>query len=183
MLPRQTQKMSNEIKWFENPAFDVPHLNSPQPCVHGSGCVFTVKNAQGKAVPACCRFVHPGEEGTGRRLFPHTGTKSACVRLIGRAGFYERQRLRMPWQEWCARQGIPFTANKPGERHPPVKRIPIGGRKPVNQEESDDDSMPALVPLATGGYPEAFLLPMHEDDSRTARSTEGDEAPIETVEV
>jgi hypothetical protein len=183
MLPRQKQKMSNEIKWFENPAFDVPHLNSPQPCVHGSGCVFTVKNAQGKAIPACCRFVHPGEEGTGRRLFPHTGTKSACVRLIGRAGFYERQRLRMPWQEWCARQGIPFTANKPGERHPPVKRIPIGGRKPVEQEENDDDAMPALVPLATGGYPEAFLLPMHEDDSRTARSTEGDEAPIETVEV
>ena len=178
--PDKKQNMSNEIKWFENPAFDAVHLNSPQPCVHGSGCVFTVKNAQGKAVPACCRFVHPGEEGTGRRLFPNTATKSACVRLIGRAGFYERQRLRMPWQEWCARQGIPFTANKPGERHPPVKRIPVGGRKPVKQEESDDDSMPSLVPLVplAGGNPEAFPMPLvggaAQDDSRTARSSDED---------
>jgi hypothetical protein len=69
----------------------------------------------------------------------------------------------MPWQEWCARQGIPFTANKSGERHPPVKRIPVGGRKPVKEEESDDDSMPPLVPLVGGAA---------EEDSRTARSSD-----------
>jgi len=190
-MAKEVTAMSTAIRWFENPAFDAPELKSPQPCIHGAGCVFTVKNAEGKAIPAYCRFVHPGEEGTGRRLFPERTIRDtlrdgqgkivqpACVRLIGKAGFYERQRLRMPWQEWCARQGIPFTANKPGERHPPVKRIPVGGRKLVKQEESDDDSMPPLVPLVAGGHPEAFLLPMHEDDSRTARSTEGEE----TVEV
>ena len=165
--PPRAAKMTqpiNTINWFVKALFDDPRLNSPQPCAHGSGCDYKALDIEsGQMVPACCRFVHPGEEGTGRRLFPHTATKSACVRLIGRAGFYERQRLRMPWQEWCARQGIPFTANKPGERHPPVKRIPVGGRKPVKEEESDDDSMPPLVPLVGGAA---------EEDSRTARSSD-----------
>jgi len=148
--------MSTAIRWFENPAFDAPELKSPQPCIHGAGCVFTVKNAQGKPIPACCRFVHPGEEGTGRRLFPERTIRDtfgdgdgkivqpACVRLIGKAGFYERQRLRMPWQEWCARQGIPFTANKPGVFREPVKRIQIGGRS----SPAVTASKPAVEPLS-----------------------------------
>jgi hypothetical protein len=134
-----------------------------------------VKNAEGKAIPAYCRFVHPGEEGTGRRLFPERTIRDtlrdgqgkivqpACVRLIGKAGFYERQRLRMPWQEWCARQGIPFTANKPGIFREPVKRIQIGGRssppavtaskpaaepEPLSAVATADQSWPVLaVPM------------------------------------
>jgi hypothetical protein len=130
--------MSSQIKWYENDAFDAPELNSPQPCVHGAGCVYTVKDADGNTVPGCCRYVHPGEEGTGRRLFPErtvrdtlrdgTGkiVQPACVRLTGRAGFYERRRSRLSWQEWCAKQGIPFTPNKPGVYREPVKRIALG---------------------------------------------------------
>lgn len=131
------------IHWFENPAFDAPEMKSPQPCIHGAGCVYTKKTAEGKVVPGVCAFVHPGEEGKGRALFPertirdtlHDGNgkivQPACVRLIGNAGYYERMRLKMPWQAWCASKGIPFTANVPGVFRQPVQRIPIGAQKPV----------------------------------------------------
>jgi len=102
------------FRWYKKPAFDAPELNSPQPCAHGSGCNYT---REGK--PACCAFVHPGEEGSGRHLFPErTVTKDGvetvqkeCVRLTGGAGYYERRRLRLSWPEWCERQGIPYKAN------------------------------------------------------------------------
>ena len=125
--------MSKAIRWFEKAEFDAPELNSPQPCIHGEGCVFTVTLPDGKIIPGVCRFVHPGEEGTGRRLFPPRtkdasgSTQPACVRLVGNAGFYERRRLKMPWQAWCELKGIPFTPNVPGVLREPVKRIPIGG--------------------------------------------------------
>jgi hypothetical protein len=131
------------IYWHENPAFDAPELNSPQPCIHGGGCVFTVKDAEGKTIPGCCRYVHPGEEGTGRRLFPartmtfehpdgeHVVNQPAYVRLTGNAGFYERRRLKMSWQAWCAREGIPFVRNEPGVKHAPVKRIPFAAKKVI----------------------------------------------------
>jgi len=122
------------IHWFENAAFDKPELKSPQPCIHGAGCVFTVKNTEGVVSPGCCRYVHPGEEGTGRRLFPKKDGKPACVRLTGNAGFYERRRLRLPWSEWCALQSIPYTRNEPGVKHEPVKRVPFG-KKPISAED------------------------------------------------
>ena len=77
-----------------------PQLNCPRMCGHGSGCSYTG--------PGGCAFVHPGEEGTGRRLFParsnpQTGEQQrASVRLIGSPGFYERRRLKMTWKQWCA---------------------------------------------------------------------------------
>jgi hypothetical protein len=117
------------IYWHENPAFDAPELGSPQPCIHGAGCVYTVKDTEGKTIPGCCRYVHPGEEGTGRRLFPAREGQSACVRLIN-AGFYERRRLRLPWQAWCELKSIPFVRNEPGVKHAPVKRTPFAA-KPV----------------------------------------------------
>jgi hypothetical protein len=133
---------SNAIQWFENPAFDAPELKSPQPCIHGAGCVYTKKTADGVVVPGVCHFVHPGEEGRGRRLFPartirfehpdgeHLVGQPACVRLIGGALYYERMRMRMPWQDFCAVRGIPFTPNKPGVFREPVRRIPIGASLP-----------------------------------------------------
>jgi len=114
------------INWYENPEFDVPSLKSPQPCIHGAGCVFTVKNADGTVKPGCCHYVHPGEEGNGRRLFPAKDDKPACVRLTGNAGFYERCRLKMSWQEWCERMNMHYEPNKAGVRREPVKRFPIG---------------------------------------------------------
>jgi hypothetical protein len=81
-------------------ALNDPQLNCPRMCGHGSGCSYTG--------PGGCAFVHPGEEGTGRRLFParsnpQTGEQQrAAVRLIGSPGFYERRRLKMSWKQWCA---------------------------------------------------------------------------------
>jgi len=118
------------IQWYNNPKFDAPALNSPQPCIHGAGCVYTVKGEGGAVMPGCCSFVHPGEEGNGRRLFPESIVKGvhkpACVRLTGNAGFYERRRLRLSWQAWCELKNIPYTPNKAGVHHMPVKRVPIG---------------------------------------------------------
>ena len=138
------------LKWFKSPAMDAPELNSPQPCHHGAGCNYKRKNKAGELVPACCSFVHPGEEGNGRRLFaqrtwyegeedpvigepPAEGGKitrvdPACVRLTGRAGYYERRRLRLSWAEWCAREGIAYTANAPGVVPPPLQIVAIGRR-------------------------------------------------------
>jgi hypothetical protein len=139
------------IKWFQSIEMDAPALNSPQPCQHGAGCNYMRKNRAGELEPACCAFVHPGEEGNGRRLFPQrtwyegeedpvvgappaeggkiTRVDPACVRLTGRAGYYERRRLRLSWAEWCARQGIAYSANAPGAAAPPLQIIPIGRGK------------------------------------------------------
>ena len=125
--------------WFEKAEYDAPELNSPQPCVHGAGCAYMVKKddtakpGESIFVPASCRYVHPGEEGNGRRIFPArdgpNGPQPAVVRLTGRAGFYERRRLRLSWAEWCEQNKIPYVANKSGEEHPPVVRVPIGGAR------------------------------------------------------
>ena len=173
--------MSIAIQWFENPAFDAPELKSPQPCIHGAGCVYTKKTADGKVIPAVCGFVHPGEEGKGRRLFPartiifehpdgdDVVEQPACVRLIGNALYYERMRMRMPWQAFCAVRGIPFTANKPGVYREPVKRVHIGSSvsaaaprvvkeavKPVSAVPTVDQGWPVLG----GGPAEAVPLPI-----------------------
>ena len=166
--PPPASKMS-AIYWHENPAFDAPELNSPQPCIHGAGCVFTVKNAEGKTIPGCCRYVHPGEEGTGRRLFPARQQKEgvaeasfrdqpACVRLTGNAGFYDRRRMKMSWQAWCELKGIPFVRNEPGVKHAPVKRVPFATKKVVKVEEpmivnimADAANWPALPTRDLGG--------------------------------
>lgn len=140
MQSNQTAKMSStnaiQIKWHENAAWDAPELRSPQPCIHGAGCVFTVKRDD-KILPGCCSFVHPGEEGTGRRFFPARTlpdgrVQPACVRLTGAANqFYERRGRKIPWQQWCADKGIPFTANKPGEKHAPVQRVAFGKKASI----------------------------------------------------
>ena len=128
---------TNTINWFVKSVFDDPRLNSPQPCAHGSGCDYKVLDIDsGQMVPACCRFVHPGEEGNGRRLFPAREYTSAdgklqkqwaCVRLTGRAGFYERRRLGLSWKDWCEKEGIPYTPNTPGEEPPRLVIARIGG--------------------------------------------------------
>ena len=58
-------------------------------------------------------MVHPGEEGNGRRLFPARTApdgrhQPACVRLTGKADFYERCRLKQPWRVWAAEHEIPL---------------------------------------------------------------------------
>ena len=168
------------IHWFENPAFDAPEMNSPQPCIHGAGCVYTKKMADGKVVPGVCSFVHPGEEGKGRALFPertirdtlHDGNgkiiQPACVRLIGNAGYYERMRLKMPWQAFCAMKGIPFTPNVPGVFREPVQRIPIGGSKPIDRHHTRASFQSPPPPRRMGqGRPSSTEVPI-----RHIRTTE-----------
>lgn len=177
-------KMSIAIQWFENSAFDAPELKSPQPCIHGAGCVYTKKTADGKVIPAVCGFVHPGEEGKGRALFPKRTitfehpdgewvvAQPACVRLIGGALYYERMRMGMPWQGFCAVRGIPFTANKPGVYREPVKRVPIGSSvsaaapravkeavKPVSAVPTVDQGWPVLGGGGGGGAAVPLPIP------------------------
>jgi len=125
----------NTIRWFESVTLDAPNLRSPQPCKRGTHCDYKLKAKDSEElVRACCSGVHPGEEGTGRRLFPARtlddgSVQPACVRLTGAAqGFYERRRLRLSWAEWCEQKGIPFTPALPGQPFEPVVRVPIGGR-------------------------------------------------------
>ena len=98
--------MAYSFDWSAQPELNDPKYNSPRPCNHGAHCVYD----------KCCAFVHPGEEGTGRKLFPafirknDDGTQAwlpAAVRLIGSPSFYERRRLHLSWPEWCFRQGMP----------------------------------------------------------------------------
>ena len=99
------------FNWPAEPELDEKVLNSPQPCSHGSGCRYN----------GPCAFVHKGEEGTGRRLFPARTVlkdgkevkQEAAVRLIGSPSFYERRRLRLSWPEWCAKKGIAQPAAAP----------------------------------------------------------------------
>ena len=99
------------FNWPAEPELDEKVLNSPQPCSHGSGCRYD----------GPCAFVHKGEEGTGRRLFPARMVlkdgkevkQEAAVRLIGSPSFYERRRLRLSWPEWCAKKGINQPAAAP----------------------------------------------------------------------
>jgi hypothetical protein len=102
------------FNWPAAPELDVKALNSPQPCSHGIHCTYKSDK--------CCAFVHPGEEGTGRRLFPARTVKNATgedvwqaatVRLIGSPSFYERRRLKMSWPEWCAKKNIAVPARAP----------------------------------------------------------------------
>ena len=123
-------------------SLNAPELNSPQPCTHGAGCTYF----------GSCRFVHPGEEGTGRMRFEarsvpdgETGVREqpACVRLIGNPGFYIRRsnlphRGPMSWPEWCAREQIPYTPNPPR------------AQTETNDEAAEVDTQPP-PPRATRG--------------------------------
>ena len=105
---------ANKIQWYENKALDDPKLRSPTPCPRGVYCQYKLPNKDTKELElACCRMVHPGEEGNGRRLFPARTApdgreQPACVRLTGKADFYERCRLKQPWRVWATEHGIPL---------------------------------------------------------------------------
>lgn len=104
---------SYAFDWSANPELDDPVLNSPRPCFHGAKCTYT--GADG------CAFVHPGEEGSGRRIFKgraitkngvQTWQKST-VRLVcfdgSKVPFYERRMRKMSWPAWL--QHISMTAS------------------------------------------------------------------------
>ena len=146
---------SNVIRWFVNPAFDEESLRSPQPCARGIHCDYKRLNEEtGELEPACCRFVHPGEEGNGRRLFPareiirdgQTLLQPACVRLTGaKDHYYCRRTLKMSWREWCEEAGIPFTPALPGQDYEPLTIAPIG-KKGSRRAESPQPTRRGSAP-------------------------------------
>lgn len=152
----------NVIQWYENKALDDPKLRSPTPCPRGVYCQYKLPNPETKELElACCRMVHPGEEGNGRRLFPARTApdgrqQPACVRLTGKAGFYERCRLKQPWRMWAAEHEIPLPpADIPWVQ---VQRGPIL-RTP--QEEVNEHSRRVMrmrfVPAGGGAYEDCPL--------------------------
>lgn len=116
--------------------FSAPQLNAPRPCAHAANCYYNGPNG--------CAFVHPGEEGTGMKVFParivkdyQTGQETwqkATVRLIGGAGFYERRRLKMSWPAWCA---LPKNAHlqKPVKLAPVTPQTLAPSLEPVKSQE------------------------------------------------
>lgn len=152
----------NSIRWFVKASFDQPKLRSPQPCARGIYCDYRRWNpASQQLEPAVCQFVHPGEEGTGRRFFParqrHDGSQQPpCVRLTGAAqGFYERCGKRIPWGTWCAQKGIPYTPLPPGASWEPVtiERIGGGPRTPqrAKVERPGAERPPPMAPKRSSG--------------------------------
>ena len=127
-----------------------PELKSPRPCKHGAGCNYS----------GSCIFVHPGEEGTGRQIFParkftdpRTGSErdqAACVRLIGNAGFYQRRQKKMTWPAWCAKQGITYVPNA-------RVTVPVGKKPPSNRACSKCGHMEQ--PTATATAPTETTAP------------------------
>jgi len=165
--------MSFAYTWSSQPELNAPELNSPRPCSHGVGCSYE----------GPCAFVHPGEEGTGRRLFPARTNEDGSVdkpivRLIGSPGFYERRRLRLSWADWCAKKGIPYakkaSAPNPAQKPKapevftpgPVKftpsSAPIGrptqASGPIQAPARQQVSQAPMAPMAPMGS--SFIPPM-----------------------
>ena len=113
-------------------ALNDPKYSTPRPCKHGNKCYWK-GHTRRRMTPDSddssddesywkghtskkdeetgrgCGFVHPGEEGIARRLFPGRTTVSEdgkqtweppVVRLVGGATYYERRRLGLSWPEW-----------------------------------------------------------------------------------
>ena len=153
---------ANKIQWYENKALDNPKLRSPTPCPRGVYCQYKLPNKDTKELElACCRMVHPGEEGNGRRLFPARTApdgreQPACVRLTGKAGFYERCRLKQPWRVWATEHGIPLPpTDVPWVQ---VERAPIGRERdaPPRLAQKKEASAELVSPLSatpSSGWP------------------------------
>jgi len=129
-----------------HPELNEPELNCPRLCVHGIHCTYTGPGKTG------CNFVHPGEEGTGRRLFParmdeKTGQEqAACVRLIGSPGFYERRRLKMSWPQWCALPKNAHLRSEPRREQEASAAAPAPQKKPVLAQVEKKAAPVAVMP-------------------------------------
>jgi hypothetical protein len=188
---------NNTIQWYESPELDDPKLRSPTPCPRGVYCQYKLPNPETKELElACCRMVHPGEEGNGRRLFPARTApdgrhQPACVRLTGNALFYERCRLKVPWRRFAAQRGIPLPpADVPWVQ---VQRGPIlpNPQAEINERhramkryhhlcvaERRAPQPPPRITLSGGGGPSyGFTLPPLIQRTRTERLYEEAHSP------
>ncbi len=123
--------------WMANPLWNSPELRSPIPCRAGYNCTYS----------GVCSFVHPGEEGAERRLFPaRNAGERDMVRLTHptkKPEYYRRRELRLSWPEWCARQGLPA----PVAVETPGGAAPSGKRKQRIVLAENNSSVPVTVSL------------------------------------
>ena len=128
----------NRIRWFVDAAMDAPELRSPQPCPRGIACDYKRKNEAGVLEKAWCKYVHPGEEGTGRSIWAEKrlddGTiLPAVVRLSGQpmaagGGWVQRLKERLPWADWAAKHGLQADTAAG-----PLEIVRIGGSRGQQQ--------------------------------------------------
>lgn len=84
---------------------------SPQPCKRGISCDYRVNGER-----AWCRYVHPGEEGTGRRVMTEKRKEDGTVmrekvhltgqHLCAGGGWIGRMKERMSWPSWAEKHGL-----------------------------------------------------------------------------
>lgn len=167
--------------WMEMPHWNAPELRSPIPCKAGYNCTY----------PGVCSFVHPGEEGAGRRVFPaRTAEEKDMVRLFHptkKPEYYRRRELRLSWPEWCARQGLPAPVAPP-------KQQTLGGAAPSGKRKQrivlaeNSTPVPTTVSLTVPIYtlPSPQLITLEEllaNYNRPATTLLQSTAAVETVAV
>jgi hypothetical protein len=138
---------SYAFDWNAQPELNDPIYESPVPCRKGYDCSYA----------GVCSFVHPGEEGLGRRIFPaRSEGEKDVVRIFGKphkkATFYERRRLRLSWPQWCAQMGWPA---------PVAKASPVEAPAPSHKRKQILDlsePKPAPLPPAPQQSPHEFFL-------------------------
>ena len=106
-----TLRRMNKLKWYSSEKMDREGMGSPQPCKRGISCDYRVNGER-----TWCRYVHPGEEGTGRRLMTEKRKEDGTVmrekvHLTGQhqcagGGWVGRMKERMSWPEWAEKHGL-----------------------------------------------------------------------------
>lgn len=128
-------------------------LQSPIPCRAGYNCTYS----------GVCSFVHPGEEGIGRRIFPARAPgEKDVVRLFGvpekKATFYERRRLRLSWPAWCERVGWQMPEAPQPVLCAPAPALGAGVKTPSHRRrERIDLSQETQPPPPTQTQPMIFF--------------------------
>jgi hypothetical protein len=135
--------------WNNQMELDDPKYRCPQPCKHAERCVYDG--------PGGCGFVHPGEQGTGRKLMAGRYVKTATTKQwenetvrLSESSFYERRRLRLSWPQWCERQGLP--APVPLSKMPKPQPWQTPPKKAAKQPAA-----PAKVPQEAHPYSEEMM--------------------------
>jgi hypothetical protein len=153
---------SYAFDWNAQPKLNDPIYESPVPCRAGYNCCYT----------GVCSFVHPGEEGLGRRIFPARAEgEKDVVRIFGqphkKATFYERRRLRLSWPEWCRRNGLPApvpqakVASVVAPSHKRKQVIDLAEPKPVEAAYDPVAAYQQWYQAQAKAQQEAFMAAAH----------------------
>jgi hypothetical protein len=127
---------------WEDAHLNAPKYDSPIPCTHGTNCFYHGKmGSNGTWNEDYCRRVHPGEEGSGRKIFHarYRGEqdKARLLPFPGeqRASFYDRTFRKMTWPQYCEYRGWPVPKRPSATIEDENLTINIG---PDDEEELAD---------------------------------------------